>query len=651
MRKILTLMLLSLLMGACNKDDVEQQPTPKPNQGSIVITATNAIQQAVKSETLSLNGWECKDWNTPTTRSVLGDNNVVYWSYGDSIGVYSDKAVITDGGTTIANDVKFITTDADGTKDVATFTGEMYWGQPNEAHSFYAYYPYEGYSVEPNNYFYWLEYEQTQDGNSSDHLGIHDFMVATPVKIPAEEIQTGKANVNLSFNHMLSLLEFHIKIDKVVTEPIQVTGITFSCPLKEDEEWYESEPIHACSINLTAKEGDGDYLVFMPMGKNSPIELKVTGNPTQLNTLTDVFTGRMLAVPQDFINKDIVITVKTNKGTCSFTKQGINFERGKVYTTTLTLETGDYTANISNAEDWEQAIGIANSRIGAATFTLVNDVILSSHAHEPKNPLTITGEYALKTNSNWNVVAPLILDCNTEGEFTIASDEVLTINSGKTLICKSLDFGYNYTGQLIINGTFRNLGTVQCYNANNIHYNGGDDCFINEEEAKFYYRPENEKALQAASKDKNCTHIRLWFSAFDNQPLTTSIDATGKFIELRFCKLVIPEDITFTAKGLEVIEYYSNQNTIFSGSGTLNLTGEFKCIIGRNTNDGFWINGGFHLNCAIINNTHNIYNLGTVTYTNKKSTGITEPNWYNNLPILKEQQGIKAPAWGNSIEW
>lgn len=645
MKKIFILLLLASLIGACNKDDVEQQSTPKPNQGNIIITATNAIQQAAKNGTLSLNDWDCKAWNTPTTRSVLGDNNAVYWNFGDSIGVYSDKAVTTDGGTNVANNVKFITTDADGTKDVATFAGEMYWGQPNEAHSFYAYYPYAKWrnQEDPTNLLNHLEYEQIQDGNSSDHLGTHDFMVATPVTVPAEEIQSGKANVNLSFNHMLSLLEFNIKIDKAVTEPIQVTGIIFSCPL--------SETIHACSVNLTAKEGDADYLVFMPMGKESPIELKVTGNPTQLNTPTDVFTGRMLAVPQDFTNKDIVITVKTNKGTCSFTKQGINFERGKVYTTTLTLETGDYTANISNAEDWEDAIKIANDRIGAATFTLLNDVALHSGATQPKNPLTITGEYILKTNSSWSVIAPLILDCDTEGDFTIQDNTSLIINSGKTLICKSLYFSYSYhTGQLIINGTFRNKGTVQCYKSNNIHYNGGDNCFINEDGAKFYYMPKNEEELQVASTDKNCTHIKLWDYS-EGLMLTEAVDATGKTIQLQYCTLVIPEGIIFAAKDLEVISYYSNQNTIFSGAGTLNLTNEFKCGININYNSGFWIGNGFHLNCSTINNTNKIYNLGTVTYTDRNSTGIAEPNWYNYPPVLKEQHGTKAPAWENGIEW
>ncbi|HEY5511140.1 MAG TPA: FISUMP domain-containing protein, partial [Prolixibacteraceae bacterium] len=114
----------------------------------------------------------------------------------------------------------------------STFSGTMYWGAASTSHTFYAYYPYAGSAGSPAATIVpvSLATAQTQSiKNNSDHIGAQtgalDFMVATPVTVtsPANTNAVG-SDVNLSYNHLFTILEFQIKGTGTTLSAVKLSG-------------------------------------------------------------------------------------------------------------------------------------------------------------------------------------------------------------------------------------------------------------------------------------------------------------------------------------------------------------------------------------------------------------------------------------------
>jgi len=177
---------LLVLASACKK---ETNPVAATQTGSKILVTGQDAGTGLKS---TLSG-QTTEWKT-----------------GDQVGVYSTQAH-TIGGIAIAN----VPLTAQTAAASSAFTGDMYWGTGE--HTFYAYYPYtpdvvSGSPAPSTTVPVSLATAQIQlEANSSTHIGALDFMVATPkTATPAGSGLVG-SGVNLSYNHLFTILEFQIK--------------------------------------------------------------------------------------------------------------------------------------------------------------------------------------------------------------------------------------------------------------------------------------------------------------------------------------------------------------------------------------------------------------------------------------------------------
>ncbi len=165
------------------------------------------------------------DLNDPTTelikvtgeyvpsslKSTLTDQSSLWIAQADKVGIYSPEARTQTGGTgTPVVNARFT---AGASESVSDFTGTMYWGAADALHHFYAYYPYSAGTPAVNTVPVSLPPAQSQStANNSDHIGILDFLIATPLSLTSPVSADEAANaVDLQFNHLFTILEFHIK--------------------------------------------------------------------------------------------------------------------------------------------------------------------------------------------------------------------------------------------------------------------------------------------------------------------------------------------------------------------------------------------------------------------------------------------------------
>jgi hypothetical protein len=144
-------------------------------------------------------------------KSTLSNQTTVWIASSDQVGIYSAEArtATGGGGTPIVNAQFTAVTSAAS----STFSGTMYWGAASTSHTFYAYYPYSAGSAASTVVPVSLATAQTQSAaNNSAHIGALDFLVATPTTVTSPANTNAVANeVNLSYNHLFTILEFQIK--------------------------------------------------------------------------------------------------------------------------------------------------------------------------------------------------------------------------------------------------------------------------------------------------------------------------------------------------------------------------------------------------------------------------------------------------------
>ena len=145
------------------------------------------------------------------TKTTLNGVVTSWIAATDKVGIYSSQArtATAEGGSEVVN-AEF-TAASSGVN--SSFNGTMYWGAANTSHTFYAYYPYAAGSPASTVVPVSLAAAQTQaSANSNAHLDALDFLVATPVTVTSPNNTNPVANdVNLSYNHLFTVLEFQIK--------------------------------------------------------------------------------------------------------------------------------------------------------------------------------------------------------------------------------------------------------------------------------------------------------------------------------------------------------------------------------------------------------------------------------------------------------
>ncbi len=163
--------------------------------------------KSTQSQLIKVSG-EGADATTKTTLNNLATS----WVAGtDMVGIYSDKArTAANGGGSIIANTQFT---AAGNGVQSDFTGTMYWGEASSEHKFYAYYPYTAGSALATEVPVSLPAAQTQtENNSISHLAALDFLIATPLTVTSPANTDAVAGeVNLSYNHLFTIIEFQIK--------------------------------------------------------------------------------------------------------------------------------------------------------------------------------------------------------------------------------------------------------------------------------------------------------------------------------------------------------------------------------------------------------------------------------------------------------
>jgi len=153
-----------------------------------------------------------QDAGTGLKTAIIGQTTV-WIASSDKVGIYSAEARTTSGGFTAIVNAPFAAVSSAAS---STFSGTMYWNGTATDHTFYAYYPYNsGYFGASDVVPITLATAQTQlEANNSDHIGALDFLVATPVTVTSPSDITAVVTstpVNLSYNHLFTILEFQIK--------------------------------------------------------------------------------------------------------------------------------------------------------------------------------------------------------------------------------------------------------------------------------------------------------------------------------------------------------------------------------------------------------------------------------------------------------
>ncbi|MEI6679711.1 MAG: fimbrillin family protein, partial [Mariniphaga sp.] len=202
---------LLVLVIACKK---ETNPAAAPQTGSKILVTGQDAGTGLKS---TLSG-QTTEWVITT----------------DKVGIYSPDARTTSGGITVIVNAPF---SAAASGASSAFSGTMYWNGTAIDHTFYAYYPWATGTPGRNAIPVSLATAQTQSAaNSSAHIGALDFMIATPAVVTSPVNTNAVANeVNLSYNHLFTILEFQIKgtgslkaVSLSTSNPIAFSGGTIN---------------------------------------------------------------------------------------------------------------------------------------------------------------------------------------------------------------------------------------------------------------------------------------------------------------------------------------------------------------------------------------------------------------------------------------
>ncbi len=234
---------------------------------------------------------EGADATTKTTLNGL----ITSWIAGtDMVGIYSDKArTAANGGGSVIVNAQF-TAASNGV--MSNFTGNMYWGEANSAHKFYAYYPYSAGSESMSAVPVSLPSTQTQaEKNNIAHLGALDFMIASPLTVTSPANTNAVADeVKFNYNHLFTVLEFQIKgsgnlkavklmtnttlafsggtIDITQSKPASGTAYAFA-----SQTGTSSEVTTTLTTPATLTSTNTDTKVYMVINPNTPTGTCIIG--------------------------------------------------------------------------------------------------------------------------------------------------------------------------------------------------------------------------------------------------------------------------------------------------------------------------------------------------------------------------------------
>ena len=320
MRNLIKTFSAVLFITAINACTLQEAPDPPTGGGSITITAQTVQEQDVTNVP-----------GTKTTLSGTGELETHWVADSDLIGMFSPHAKATQEGTPAANPAKNLAFTAQTSAKSSNFTGTMFWGADGN-HDFYAYYPRNpGFSGERTAVPISLASAQTQSAaGNTDHVGVLDYMVATPLTV------TRGGAVSLTFNHVFSMIEFRIKGSGNLTQ-VSLTG---AYPL-------------ACmgTINLTQSAPAAGSLYSITTTSTAKYATVTLGSGAPLNSGTAISVYMMIMPGVQSENLQIGVKIDNTWKEMSKTQPAGGFVRGKKYVVALNTEGAGWDAAIQDSRD------------------------------------------------------------------------------------------------------------------------------------------------------------------------------------------------------------------------------------------------------------------------------------------------------------
>jgi hypothetical protein len=293
----------------------------------LVIACKKETNPAAAPQTGSKISVTGQDAGTGLKTAIIGQTTV-WIATSDQVGIYSSQAhtATSGGGSAIVNS-QFSALSSGAS---SAFSGTMYWGAANTSHTFYAYYPYTAGSAASTVVPVSLATAQTQSAaNNSDHIGALDFLVATPVTVtsPGTTDPVGSA-VNLSYNHLFTVLEFQIKRS---SGSGKITKVKLTAPTT-------NLSLTSGTVNITTATPDAgvSYTISSPLGTKE-ITLTITGGVTPTADYATTPKIYMMILPGDFSAESMTIGLEYESSGVfiNTTKTGKAFERGTKYVVQL----------------------------------------------------------------------------------------------------------------------------------------------------------------------------------------------------------------------------------------------------------------------------------------------------------------------------
>lgn len=295
--------LLFILLVSCVKESTKEI-IPSNNFDGIKVTGEESL---------------------PASKTTLNNLQTIWKGGSDKIGVYSPQARTTSEGAAGVTNAQFTAVDNSLS---SSFTGSMYWGEGT--HNFYSYYPYNSnyvgvFSAVPIA----LPELQTQSSGSS-HIGNYDFIIANPVSI-SPGIAGQESVVNFKYNHLFALMEF--KLLSSVSKTIKSVKLT--APSNINLSFTEG----SIDISQSTPSSGAPYLYTIGTGSNV-VNLSINPGVTLTNNSETTPSIYLMIVPCDLSSNYLTITITdSNNETYVVEKIGRNFQRGKRYLSTISIQT------------------------------------------------------------------------------------------------------------------------------------------------------------------------------------------------------------------------------------------------------------------------------------------------------------------------
>lgn len=229
------------------------------------------------------------------------------WAANDTVGVFPEKGA----------QAYFPMASGAGTKNAA-FDGEG-WSL-KDGYTYASYYPYIGNAYLDRNAVPVSYAGQTQQGNASmDHLGDYDYMAAAPT---APEF----GSAQFTFKHLSALVQLKI----TMPQPATLTSVK----LVTDAKAFAVEG----QVDIMA-----DAPVLTPVTSSTEVVLNLQDVAT--TAANQVVTLYMMLPPADLSGQTLKAVVVSDKGTQDIALESKNFQAGKAYALSGSLESGEIVGN------------------------------------------------------------------------------------------------------------------------------------------------------------------------------------------------------------------------------------------------------------------------------------------------------------------